>query len=111
MTPVNIVFGPLPANYCPSNAQDFVSAMGRIATGYVQGTNARVRIELGYVVPPFCPETPEEFVEGLNSVARGYVESTGETVHVEFGVPEQFCWTDPIGLLAQFAQSVTAWVE
>lgn len=109
MTPVNISFGALPTNYCPSNAQDFISTMSRIASGYVEGTNERVRVEFGYVVPPFCPETAEEFIEGLNSVARGYVEATGVTVHIEFGVPAEFCWNDPFGLLAQLVQTVTAY--
>jgi hypothetical protein len=109
MTPVTIIFGPLPANYCPSNPQELISTMNRIATGYVRGTNERVRVEFGFVVPPFCPETPQAFIDGLNSVARGYVESTGVPVHIEFSLPAEFCWTDPFGILAQLLQTVTAY--
>lgn len=109
MTPVTIEFGTLPTGYCPANPQDLISAMSRIASGYVQGTNERVRVEFGFVVPPFCPETEQEFINGLNSVSRGYVESTGVPVHIEFTLPPDFCWTNPRGILTGLLQTVTAY--
>jgi hypothetical protein len=111
MQEVTVTLGAFPATFCPSNPQEFISYMNRVATGVVNDTGQRVAIEFGFVVPPFCPETPDEFMQGLNSVSRGYVEETNASVYVNFGTPSAFCWNDPQGLLAQLQDTVVAYVK
>jgi hypothetical protein len=100
MQEVTVTLGAFPATFCPSNPQEFISYMNRVATGVVNDTGQRVAIEFGFVV-----------MQVLNSVSRGYVEETNASVYVNFGTPSAFCWNDPQGLLAQLQDTVVAYVK